>query len=201
MGRIPKIESDILMDFYRRLVASGRGSMNRRRYDENWSLYFKTNGYNWISFTPEEAPCFNLEGDRITHTKNRIANFATEVDRDLCFLMLNGKIAFLFWAAIGDDFNVTGDVLQCVPRDWRTACGRRLPELLDVANDLRHACENAVQYKRNAGRDVGTYNLSKCRHVTDVSDQIFCECLGDSAVWHELELFYSQFVKTSELDS
>lgn len=201
MGRIPKIESDVLMDFYRRLVASGRDRASRRSYDKNWKLYFKTNGYNWISFTPEEAPCFNSDGDRIPQTKNGVVSFASEVDRDLCFVMLNGKIAFCYWAAVGDDFDVTGDVLQCIPRDWNTASKCRLSELLDVVEDLQHACVNAVQFKRNAGRNVGTFNLSKCRHVTDISDRILCECLGNSSVWDELEVFYLQFVKTRELDS
>lgn len=184
------------MDFYQRLVATGRGADDRGDADERWKLYYKTNGYNWISFTPEEAPCFDSSGTRIPHTKNSIVRFPSKRARDLSFLMLNGKIAFCFWAAVGDDFDVTGDVLRCVPRAWDIQGGERLDQLMEIVDDLRYACSRAVQYKLNAGRKVGTFNLSKCRHVTDVSDQILCAYFGDSSVWEEIELFYAQFVKT-----
>lgn len=183
------------MEFYQRLVTAGRGTDIRHDTDERWKLYYKTNGYNWISFTPDEAPCFDSNGIRIPHTKNSVVYFPSKLDRDLSFLMLNGKIAFCFWAAIGDDFDVTGDVLRCLPGAWDIGSAERLDQLMEMVADLRSACSRAIQYKRNAGRNVGTFNLSKCRHVTDLSDQVICAHFGDSLVWDEIELFYAQIVK------
>ena len=54
----------------------------------------------------------------------------------------------------------------------------------------------AVQFKQNAGKRVGNYNLAKCRNITDVSDRLFCEALEISDVWEDIELYYVQTVRT-----
>jgi hypothetical protein len=58
----------------------------------------------------------------------------------------------------------------------------------------------AIQYKVNAGRRVGNYNLAKCRHVTDKSDSIIAKALGLSSVLDDVELYYAQTVKTDFSD-
>ena len=49
---------------------------------------------------------------------------------------------------------------------------------------------------RNAGKRVGTYNLARCRRITDQSDRMFGKLMGLENVWPELELLYAQLVKT-----
>ena len=58
------------------------------------------------------------------------------------------------------------------------------------------AMTNAVQFKLNAGRRVGNYNLVKCRHVTDQVDALFSEALGIAAGWDDAELYCAQVVRT-----
>jgi hypothetical protein len=54
----------------------------------------------------------------------------------------------------------------------------------------------AIQFKLNAGRKVGNYNLAKCRDVTDLSDNVFCEALGFWGAWEDIELYCAQTVRT-----
>jgi hypothetical protein len=54
-----------------------------------------------------------------------------------------------------------------------------------------------VQFKVNAGRRVGNYNLAKCRDVTDESDRIFAEFLDFREAWEDIELYYTQTMKTN----
>ena len=54
----------------------------------------------------------------------------------------------------------------------------------------------AVQFKRNAGKNVGNYNLALCRHVTDVTDRLFLDAANAPDLWDELELYYAQVVRT-----
>lgn len=69
-------------------------------------------------------------------------------------------------------------------------------QLLDIVPELKAEVEEAVQYKLNAGKRVGNYNLAKCRHVTDKSDAIFARAFGFDEVWDDIELLYAQTVKT-----
>ena len=55
---------------------------------------------------------------------------------------------------------------------------------------------NALQFKRNAGKVIGNYNLARCREITDASDRIFCETLGIGDIQEDIELYYVQTVRT-----
>jgi len=56
--------------------------------------------------------------------------------------------------------------------------------------------QKAGSFKRNAGKRIGSYNLARCRSITDRSDCILGAVLGLSAVWREVELTVEQVVKT-----
>ena len=57
-----------------------------------------------------------------------------------------------------------------------------------------------ASFKLNAGKRVGNYNLAKCRTVTDKSDLIIARSLGFLEVWEDIELYYTQVVKTDFSD-
>ena len=111
-------------------------------------------------------------------------------------LLASGKLMLTYWLCIGDDFDVTKSNLASFPADLS-----RLPEptrdrLLALLPDVKAAMTGAVQYKANAGRRVGTYNLAKCRHVTDRSDAMFASALGFDEVMEDIELYYAQAIRT-----
>jgi hypothetical protein len=72
-----------------------------------------------------------------------------------------------------------------------------LKQLLGIVPELKAAVEKAVQYKLNAGKRVGNYNLAKCRSVTDKSDALLARAFGLDHVWDDIELLYVQTVKTN----
>jgi DNA-binding transcriptional regulator YiaG len=72
----------------------------------------------------------------------------------------------------------------------------KLDKLISLIDELKQAMNSATSFKLNAGRNVGNYNLAKCRHVTDLSDRIFANYLGIDDIWEDLEFLYSQVVKT-----
>lgn len=55
---------------------------------------------------------------------------------------------------------------------------------------------NNIQFESNAGKCVDTYNLAKCRDVTEFSDKTFCRSLGLSDIWEEFELYIAQTANT-----
>jgi hypothetical protein len=51
-------------------------------------------------------------------------------------------------------------------------------------------------FKLNAGKRIGNFNLAKCRAVSDHTDQSWIAALGLEDLRPEIELAYSQIVKT-----
>lgn len=160
-------------------------------------LHFKKSAYNWLNFCRELPPCYDRSGALIPHTKFGTITFANREDRDLAFLLLNGKWEFAYWYMIGDDFDVTIGMFEGLPAPLLRLSAEQRRELLSMADELEAAMRDAVSFKLNAGKRVGNYNLAKCRHVTDRSDRIFGEAFGWMDVWPDVELLYSQAVKTS----
>jgi hypothetical protein len=197
-GRIPKLGGARLAAVLERCLTQTRGRLadSFSRAETPHRLHFKKTAYNWLNFCKQMPPCLDAAGKRITHTQFSTLYLRSAVERDLAFLFLNGKIAFCFWAVVGDDFHVAnwmfGDfslALDEIP----SAMVRRL---LPLAGRLERTMRGAVSFKRNAGKRVGNYNLARCRHVTDCSDALFARHLGLEDVLPEVELLYRQVVRT-----
>lgn len=198
-GRIPKLNTQNLIDAFERYLSPAartiESSLSRRA--TGYTLNFKKTAYNWLSFAHDEAPCFDTTGERVPQTKYGAIHFAGSEDRDLAFLLLNGKIQFSFWVAIGDDFDVTKWMFADLPFGLDRLQPDVRKQLKVIIPELKAVVEEAVQYKLNAGKRVGNYNLAKCRTVTDKSDLVLAKSLGIDYVWDEIELLYVQTVKTS----
>lgn len=198
-GRIPKLNTQALIDaFEQRLGPSAptvESALSRRA--TAYALHFKKTAYNWLSFTHEEAPCFSTHGQRVPQTKYGSIYFENAEAREIAFLLLNGKIEFSFWVAIGDDFDVTKWMFTDLPTGLTQLQAADRKQLLGIVPELKAAVEEAVQYKLNAGKQVGNFNLAKCRHVTDKSDALLARAFGFDHVWNDIELLYTQTVKTN----
>jgi len=159
-------------------------------------LYFKQTAYNWLNFCRDLPPCFDANDRPISHTKFGRLFFDIAQVCKLALALANGKLMFCFWAAVGDDFDVTRSDFADFPVDFKAVPAETRRELLREIPRLERAMAKAVQFKRNAGKQVGNYNLALCRDVTDVTDRLFLEALDAAPLWEEIELYYAQTVRT-----
>lgn len=147
-------------------------------------------------------PCFDENAQLIAHTKFGEVGFLDAEQATLAMLLLNGKIMLAYWFAIGDDFDVTRWNFAELPVDFGRLDAATRAELCALLPRLELAMIEATQFKLNAGKRVGNFNLARCRAITDVSDRIFARALGIEDAWEDIELYYAQNVKTMfhELD-
>ncbi|MCL2075616.1 MAG: Eco57I restriction-modification methylase domain-containing protein [Betaproteobacteria bacterium] len=202
--RIPKLNTQALISTFEQLLApSNRHTVKccLSRSVTPHRLHFKKTAYNWLSFTHEEAPCFDARGKRVPQTQYDDISFTSTEERELLFHLLNGKLQFIFWLAIGDDFHVTKWTFNELPLHPVKLSAEHKQQLKKLTPALKTAVEKAVQYKLNAGKRVGNYNLSKCRHITDQADHIYAQAFGMTHVWDDIELLYRQTVKTDFEDN
>jgi hypothetical protein len=158
-------------------------------------LYFKKTAYNWLAFSSEPPPSFDADGERIEQTQLDVLEISDKSALPLISLLLNGKLAFLYWYICGDDFHVTKSIVSALPVPAVGGVGSQ-DELSGLHTLLRRAMEEAVSFKLNAGKRVGNYNLAKCRNITDRSDHLMAQAFQLDSVWDEVELFYTEAVKT-----
>jgi len=200
--RIPKLNTARLAVAFERAFAASSHTLDTSTSSRatKHSLHFKKSAYNWLNFCRSLPPCY--EGSRrVEHTKFGEIYFGEASTCQLALLLANGKLMMIFWFAIGDDFDVTRWNFADFPADLSKLPPKSRDTLLAIAPKLEMAMEEAVQFKLNAGRRVGNYNLAKCRDVTDQSDAILAEVLGFADAWEDIELYYAQTMKTDFSDN
>ena len=55
--------------------------------------------------------------------------------------------------------------------------------------------------KLNVGKNIGNYNLAKCRHITGDVYKTWLKSLGLSSLWEEVELEHALVVRASYEDT
>ena len=197
-GRVPKIGSSELLKGLERLLCDTDTTADAAisKSVTKHVLRFKQTAYNWLNFCRVLPPCYDAHGEQIPHTEFGGLHLPTLSLCKLAMLLANGKLMFCFWAAVGDDFHVARWNFADFPIDLDALPSKTRQALLRQATRLEAAMEDAVQFKRNAGKRVGNYNLARCRSITDVSDRLFLNALGAGHLWDEIELYYTQTVRT-----
>jgi hypothetical protein len=197
-GRIPKLNTPRLAAAFEQLLQS-----TTRTFDSFTSpratkhvLHFKKTAYNWLNFCRTLPPCYDQRGKEVGHTQFGEIYFSSEMRRDLAMLLADGKLMFIYWCAVGDDFHVANWNFGDFPIDLFSFEETSNGSPSKLVAKMETAMTAATQFKLNAGRKVGNYNLAKCRDVTDLSDDLFIKKLQMAATLDDLDLYYSQVVKT-----
>ena len=151
------------------------------------SLGFKNKARYQLSVFIEEPPTVDPQTGRQVKTKSSQSSwlhFGEQEQRDLAFIALAGRWGYLWWLTYSDEFNVTRRMLTAFPGDIENLAGLRPPgdmelvSLLALSRQLREAQPTCLAWKRNAGVDVGRYNMLKLRHLTDRADWLLAKAWG-----------------------
>ena len=192
---IPKAPTEGLLAAFEELAAKGQDlGLSLSRNNTKHSLSFKKIGYNWISFGPGQPPAYDQDGSPIEQTEFGECFFPDATTRKLALSLLNGKIAFVYWMLIGDDFHLTKSNFSSLPIDLGSLSQQDTKKLVHIAIELERALKKSVSYMVMHGKRLGNYNLLKCRDITDKSDAIYASAFGLESVWDDIELAYSQLV-------
>jgi hypothetical protein len=137
------------------------------------SIYFKQSAYNWISVSEQPAPCYDKNNKAIKQTQVAEIKIVRKELALLCLLLLNGKMFYSYWLTVGDEFHVTKDNLLSFRIDIENISEKDMCKLLELVKEFQKRIYSTIQYKLNAGKNVGTYNMTKLWDITDKSDLIF----------------------------
>lgn len=152
-------------------------------------LFFKQSAYNWVSVTKEPAPCYDAGGNEIEQTQVKAICFDDKKITDLLSLYYTGRLFFAYWLSFGDEFHVTKDDILSMDFPLSKLTEQDYDRLAEIAQDYDDKLQDTIQYKLNAGKRVGSFNLSKLWDITAQSDLIFMSKICDAP-----ELYYDAIV-------
>ena len=194
---VPKINTANLCAAFEKLLNGGHTlESSFSRVTTHYDLHFKGAAYNWLTFCRKEPPCYDENGKAVAHGNFHTLYLRTKDEQELASLLLNGKLIFIYWCIVGDDLNVPRRAFASFPANLKDLTGQLHDKLASVIPELEKVMLQNASFKLNAGKRVGNYNLAKCRTVTDKSDLIIASSLGFSEVWEDLDLYYTQVVRT-----
>lgn len=202
-NRWPFVDSPHVVAAFNKYAQLARGSVGdsapQRSLAEQSPLFFKTNAYNYLSVALEPVPVLKSDGSPGETTAQKEIRFQSATERDLAYLLLVGRRAFVWWTLYGDDFNVTAGTLKSFPLAIGRLAEATRTGLLDHFDDLVRSQAAALTWKTNKGMRVGNWNLTRCRDVTDRIDAVIDEAAGLSE--EELFALAVHYIQTVQEDS
>ena len=200
-GLVPKIgNARVLQGFEALLSGNYRLGTEFLTLNNGLPLHFKQTAYNWLTFCIDQPPVLTPDGTALPQTQYGTVRFLDEENRDLSLLLTNGLLMFMWWIAIGDDFHLTQKGFASAPFGPKQLTKRQQLRLLRTVPKLTTAMSENVVFKLNAGKNIGNYNLTRCRHITNEADKIWLKALGLNDLWDDIELEHLLVVRTAYED-
>ena len=164
------------------------------------ALGFEMNALYYLKIYIDEPPVKTPDG---SPAPPRMANklyFSSKLDRDIAFILLSGRIAFWWWAISGDDLNLTKGTLESFPISVSslTLCS---DELSKLSEELRQRQKKVLSFTKYRGNEIGNYDMTKCRDITDLGDQLVLKTLGLDTYWSDILLADAQMSKSTDVAS
>jgi hypothetical protein len=160
-------------------------------------LFYKTNAYNRLSVFRTVPPIEDSEGNSVTTSELDVIWFKSTEIRDIAFTLFLSKWMFSWWAIYGDDFHVTKGNLLTFPVDIEQIDDSLKSNLLKLAEELNAKMTETINWKKNAGLRVGSWNMTSSTKVLENIDLIWAEILGGKDILSDLQFQYYSTVKTS----
>ncbi len=180
----PRLGSPGLVELYSALVgSSGTLANDTRRHGS--ALGFKQTALYYLSVFVDEPPAWLPNGERTPQTMVGWLRFESDQERDVAAVLLAGRLSVWWWAVTGDDFHVTAGLLKSFPIPLESL-SPSWPDLIELAAELRAEQPKHPIVTLYARKEMGNYDMLRCRHVTDRADELVLETLGLGEYWPEI---------------
>jgi len=161
-----------------------------------WALNFKTTAYNYMPVFIDIPPKIDESGEEVPQSKMSTLWFREKENRDLALTLLVGRWGFAWWCIYGDDFDLTGGLLNSFPIDFKSVSKDKKDKLLSLVPQLRKSMIENKTVKKNKGMIYNWY-IPGTRKITDQSDSIWAQHISDKEILGPLQFQYYGTVKTS----
>ena len=189
---IPMLNSNILQDVYEGKIGL---DLSMLISSSGKPLYYKKVGYNFLSVSNVKPPAFDGNSKEIEQTGLDHVKIKKEY-YEMVLLLLCGKFYLSKWLTYGDDFHVTGTELMSFKYPFDKVSEKDKDFLHQCYLEVIKRLPSTIQFKLNAGINVGTFNTSLLWNITDKSDKVFLKYISDNAdiCFEDIETLISKCV-------
>ena len=142
-------------------------------------MYYKKVAYNFLSVSSVEPPAFDKKNNRIPQTGLGSVRIDNCYYKEL-LLLFCGKFYLSKWLTYGDDFHFTDKDLLSFTFPFDIISDLDKEALNTLYEKFVSMMPQTIQFKLNAGINVGTFNTSSLWDITDESDMIFYKYLSSN---------------------
>jgi hypothetical protein len=160
-------------------------------------FFIRTTGRYWFPALPAAPPVLDGNLNWISSRDSRVKFVQTDFQESpkLAVAVLAGKIGFLWWSAIGDEFDFL-PAQTIAPRSlisglWKDSA------LLELADKVQAAGDTAYFASNTKGALYVNIRWTSVRAATDLFDRYVLEALGLIDQWRSLNVWYRQSMRSS----
>jgi hypothetical protein len=159
-------------------------------------LHWKPVARYWFPVSPEPFPAYELNGLPWTDPTAVPVRVASAEDRDALFAAMAGKLGYLWWSAVADDYHVPAWVVRSFPA-FHIEHPELVERLMPLARKLKKRLPKATIWNLNAGKWSGNYDLRECMDLTDEIDQIILDVIGQGESWPALQEWHRKVMRAT----
>jgi hypothetical protein len=160
-------------------------------------FFMRTTGQYWFPALNFAPPVLDGNLQIVRAVDDRVKFVATDFREspDVAVAVLAGKLGFLWWSAVGDDFDCLPS--QTLPPRLFVSKLWDDEELSNLARNVKNAGQLAYFASNNAGALYVNIRWTSVRSYTDLFDRYFLEALGQLDQWRPLNIWYRQVMRSS----
>jgi hypothetical protein len=126
------------------------------------------------------------------------SSFREQDDRDAAYALLSSRIGWLWWQAIGDDYNVTSWFVSEMPGvHAQLKASQKLAAVGKKTRDFFGNNPQIVEYRPRLGQLIGNVDTRRLSHLTDDAIWALVSELGLTNRWDEFEAAYWRAMKVA----
>lgn len=173
---IPMLEDDRLQAIYENQRGTSLELLKDKMNGKD--LYYKQVAYNFLSVSQVKPDSYDIDKNAVPQTG------LDEIKFQLAYypyilLLCCGRFYFTKWLTYGDDFHLTTSDIMDFIFPFDDLSNKDKEKLKTLCEDLVQRMPSTIQFKLNAGINVGTFNTAKLWEITDQSDRIFLKYITD----------------------
>jgi hypothetical protein len=163
----------------------------------SWALNFKTTAYNYMPIFVDIPRKLDESGNEVHQSMMSTLWFSSRVERNLALTLLVGKWGFLWWIMYGDDFHLTGGLLNRFPVNFSNIDQSSVAKLDNLAELLRDEMKANPTVKKNKGM-IYNWHIPSCRNITDQTDLIWAQLFGAINLLPALQTEYFKTMRSTQ---
>lgn len=192
-GQVPPVRSGIAQELGEYLDGLREPSWK----EDGQEIFFRPTANYWVPVLPIRPFLYSIQGEKIELDPGvRAERLSAGENKETALSILAGKIGFLYWSSIGDDFHVNPrELLNPRIMAYRAGVDKHL---VSIAEEILRSINSATMRSNYGGKAYINIRWVGLREATDQFDKLALELVNMGAQWKSLNIWYRQTMRSND---